>query len=253
MLRSSRIFPFNDGLFVKGKSLMLRERMVGLRIAALAVLVLVPMQAGAQSSVGVPLPPTLPLFPLQDVMLFPGVTRPLHIFEPRYRELVIDALDGDRLIGIVLLRPGYEADYEGNPPIFSVGCVGEIVDAEELPDGRWIIRLRGMEKFRVVEEDYSRLYRLADVEHISERLSKDDLVALTSRGQLLVEAFKSIVPNSQGPPSDLSDGDMVNGLAQYLVMDPLDRQNLLEASGPADRAEALLELFDNGRARPPGR
>tara|TARA_B100001123_G_scaffold450199_1_gene619153 strand:- start:14980 stop:15741 length:762 start_codon:yes stop_codon:yes gene_type:complete len=253
MLKGLRTFQFNDGAFAEGELLMLLGRMLGLRIVLVTVLVLVPIQAGAQSSVVDTLPPTLPLFPLQDVMLFPRVTRPLHIFEPRYRELVIDALDGDRLIGIVLLRPGYEADYEGNPPIFSVGCVGEIVDAEELPDGRWIIRLRGMGKFRVLKEDYSRLYRLADVEHVPERLSKDDLVALTSRRQLLVEAFKSVVPSSQGPPSDLSDGDMVNGLAQYLVMDPLDRQNLLEATGPADRAAALLELFDSGRARPPGR
>ena len=253
MLRNSRTFPFNEGSFVKGKSLMLRGRMVGLRIVALAVLILVPMQASAQSAVVESLPPTLPIFPLQDVMLFPRVTRPLHIFEARYRELVIDALDGDRLIGIVLLRPGYEAGYDGNPPIFSVGCVGEIVNAEELPDGRWIIRLRGMGKFRVLNEDHSRLYRLADVEHIPERLSESDLVVLTSQRQLLVEAFKSVVPNTPGPPSDLSDSDMVNGLAQYLVMDPLDRQNLLEATGPADRAEALLELFDSGRARPPGR
>src|SRR5713226_1591196 len=68
------------------------------------------------------LPPTIPIFPLEDVMLFPNISRPLHIFEPRYRAMVADALKGDHIIGMVLLKPGYEADYEGRPPVYSIGC-----------------------------------------------------------------------------------------------------------------------------------
>ena len=73
------------------------------------------------------LPSSIPLFPLPNVVLFPNVFLPLHIFEPRYRKMIADALEGDRIIGMVLLRPGYEAEYEGRPPIYQVGCAGVIV------------------------------------------------------------------------------------------------------------------------------
>ncbi len=89
------------------------------------------------------LPPTIPLFPLPNVVLFPNVYLPLHIFEPRYREMVSDALDGDRIIGMVLLRPGWEGDYEGRPAVYPVGCAGLISHAERLSDGRYNIVLQG--------------------------------------------------------------------------------------------------------------
>ena len=101
------------------------------------------------------LPPTIPLFPLPNVVLFPNVFLPLHIFEQRYRAMVSDALAGDRIIGMVLLRPGWEQDYEGRPPIYPVGCAGLITHAERLSDGRFNIVLQGLEKFRVLDEDDS--------------------------------------------------------------------------------------------------
>ncbi|MGC4084545.1 MAG: LON peptidase substrate-binding domain-containing protein [Vicinamibacterales bacterium] len=103
----------------------------------------------------------LPLFPLPSVVLFPGVFLPLHIFEPRYREMVADALATDRLIGMILLREGWEADYEGRPPVYGVGCSGLITHCEKLPDGRYNIVLRGLDRFRIVDEDQSRAYRRA--------------------------------------------------------------------------------------------
>jgi Lon protease-like protein len=81
---------------------------------------------GPGATAATALPPEIPLFPLPDVVLFPGVTRPLLIFEPRYREMVADALKGNRIIGMVLLRPGFEKDYEGRPPIHDIGCAGTI-------------------------------------------------------------------------------------------------------------------------------
>ena len=105
-------------------------------------------------------PSTLPLFPLPNVVLFPGVFLPLHIFEARYRAMTEDALAGDRMIGMALLKPGFDAEYEGRPPIYPVGCVGLITHAERLPDGRFNIVLQGVERFRVVDEDQSRVYRL---------------------------------------------------------------------------------------------
>ena len=95
------------------------------------------------------LPPTLPLFPLPNAVLFPGVYLPLHVFEPRYREMVRDALDDDRIIGMTLLKPGFEAEYEARPPIYTIGCAGLITHAEPLADGRFNIVLQGLERFRV--------------------------------------------------------------------------------------------------------
>jgi Lon protease-like protein len=103
-----------------------------------------------------PLPISIPLFPLPNVVLFPNVFLPLHIFETRYRTMVADALAGDRIIGMALLRPGYQSDYEGRPPVYPVGTAGVITHTEALPDGRFNIVLRGIEKFRILEEDASR-------------------------------------------------------------------------------------------------
>src|SRR5262250_3301906 len=94
------------------------------------------------------LPPTIPIFPLPNAVLFPNVFLPLHIFESRYREMVGDALKGDRIIGMVLLQSGFEQDYEGRPPVYATGCAGVISHAEMQPDGRYNIALRGIEKFR---------------------------------------------------------------------------------------------------------
>src|SRR5262245_64020543 len=101
----------------------------------------------------------LPLFPLPNVVLFPNVFLPLHIFEPRYKEMVSDAIAGDRMIGMVLLRPGWEHDYEGRPPIYPIGSSGVITHVERLADGRYNIVLRGLERFRVASEDHAKSYR----------------------------------------------------------------------------------------------
>src|SRR5262245_52583144 len=99
------------------------------------------------------LPGAIPIFPLPNVVLFPNVFLPLHIVEARYREMVGEALGADRIIGMVLLRPGWEADYDGRPPVYPIGCAGLISEAQHLSDGRYNIVLRGLEKFRIVEED----------------------------------------------------------------------------------------------------
>ena len=222
---------------------------------ALACLLAGPDEAGAQTRAfdpvpgAVALPDVIPVFPLPDVMLFPNVSRPLHIFEPRYRAMVADALAGDRLIGMVTLEPGYEAEYEGRPPIFPIGCAGRITEVEELPDGRYLIVLRGLVKFRVLDEDRSRPYRLARVEALPELVDDAELAAL---GELrgVLEAILAAARNGTPAPAALPDEDLVNGLAQYARMGPRERQRLLEAPGPLARAEALVELFGTP-AQPP--
>jgi uncharacterized protein len=116
----------------------------------------------------------LPIFPLPNVVLFPNVFLPLHIFEARYREMVADALASDRLIGMVLLRPGWERDYEGRPPVYPIGCSGVITHVERLADGRYNIVLRGLERFRIAGEEDGKAYRRASIEPLVERPTAAD-------------------------------------------------------------------------------
>jgi Lon protease-like protein len=192
------------------------------------------------------LPPTIPIFPLPNVVLFPNVFLPLHIFEPRYREMVADALDEDRIIGMVLLRPGWEAEYEGRPAVYPVGCAGLITHAERLNDGRYNIVLQGLEKFRMVDEDDSRSYRLARVESISELAdaNKDEMrLARRRLESLLVPQAKGRTPDPKVPPS-MADEDLVNALAQYLELEPVEKQALLERDGLLARCRSLIELLE---------
>jgi Lon protease-like protein len=109
-------------------------------------------------------PSLIPLFPLPDTVLFPRVSLPLHIFEPRYRKMVADAMDGHRTIGMILLRPGWEKDYLGRPPVFASGCAGRIETCQALPTGSTTSSSAASARFRVVEEPAGEPYRLATVE-----------------------------------------------------------------------------------------
>ena len=213
------------------------------RTLALTVLLLLPVSMPAQT-----LPATIPIFPLPEVVLFPGVARPLLIFEPRYRAMVADALKGDRIIGMVMLRPGFEANYEGRPPIYPVGCAGRITQAQQLEDGRYVIELQGFSKFRVTSEDQNRPYRLArvdPVEDVAPTRETADLSALRLRLETLLNASDPLDPDLLSLPDEI----FVNTVAQNIGMDPGERQNLLEIPGAARRAQALIALLD-GRVAP---
>ncbi len=194
-------------------------------------------------------PSSLPILPLPSVVLFPNVFLPLHIFEPRYRQMTADALAGDRLIGMVLLRPGHETDYEGRPPVYGTGCTGLITHAERLDDGRFNLVLRGLDKFTVLgEEDpaIGRLYRLAIITPIDETVPAGDRDPLTdARRQLeglLAPLFEGTMESRL--PQNMPDDDLINALAQYLDFDPLEKQALLERHGPLARCRAMLELLE---------
>jgi len=193
------------------------------------------------------LPPTIPLFPLPNVVLFPNVFLPLHIFEPRYRAMLGDALAGDRIIGMTLLMPGYEADYEGRPAVYPVGCAGVITHSERLPDGRSNVVLRGIEKFRIIEENASKEYRLARVEPLAEATSDADKVRLKQRRHrleaLLAAAIERGGADPRFPPQ-IPDEDLVNALSQYLGLDPVEQQALLVRDGILARCDGLIELLE---------
>jgi Lon protease-like protein len=190
----------------------------------------------------------LPLFPLPNVVLFPNVFLPLHIFEPRYREMVADALATDRMIGMVLLRPGWERHYEERPPVYPIGCSGLITHAERLNDGRYNIVLRGLERFRIVEEHHERSYRRAAVETLAERApSPADRVDLRQCRAKLESMLTPAAEKAGGDPkmpAAMSDEDLVNALAQYLDLEPLEKQALLERPTLRTRAASLVELLE---------
>ena len=194
-----------------------------------------------QTAQPIALPPEIPLFPLPEVVLFPGVERPLLIYEPRYREMVADALKGNRIIGTVLLRPGFEANYEGRPPIYGIGCAGVIEDYEQLPDGRYAILLRGLTTFRVVSEDQRKAYRLAKVDAIGEALKAEDRAPLSTVRNQLADLLNKVLPFGVDPPDPgLDDEEFVNVTAHALEMPEEARQALLEQNSVLARARALV-------------
>jgi Lon protease-like protein len=194
------------------------------------------------------LPSTLPLFPLPNVVLFPGVFLPLHIFESRYRAMTEDALSGDRMIGMALLKPGFEAEYEGRPPIYPVGCVGLVTHAERLADGRFNLMLQGVERFRVREEDDSRVYRMGLIDRLSGDVpSPSDAVALHALRDRIQHLLVPLVERGGSEltvPSTMTDADVIHALAQYLDLAVIEKQALLECDTLLSRATALADLLE---------
>ena len=192
------------------------------------------------------LPSLIPIFPLPNVVLFPSVFLPLHIFEPRYRQMLTDALRGDRIIGMVLLKGGRD-DIEGPPPVSSVGCAGLVSHAETLQDGRSNIILRGIQRFRVVREEADRVYRQAQIEPLREAASdaiRGEVRLARAQLETLLASRLETAGGGTMVPGDMADEDLVNTLAQYLDFDPVEKQALLEREDAASRSRALIELIE---------
>jgi uncharacterized protein len=194
------------------------------------------------------MPDLLPIFPLPSVVLFPGVFLPLHIFEPRYREMVTDALDTDRLIGMTLLRPGWEGDYEGRPPVFDIGCSAVITHVETLEDGHFNIILRGLDRFRILAEENSHAYRRVSSETLPEPpLTHDDRVNLGTLRARIEGLLPSADPDANIDPrmlQALNDADLINTLSQFLTFDTLEKQALLETPSSTTRARSVINLLE---------
>jgi uncharacterized protein len=194
------------------------------------------------------LPEVIPIFPLPNVVLFPRMPLPLHIFEPRYRAMVRDANRGARLIGMVLLRGDWQHDYYGTPPVFATGTVGEMVHFEELPDGRFNIVLRALREFTIVRELEGRAgYREAAV---SWRPPAADPLPVGARENLGALVSRYLAQSGREVGQDellrraVDDETFVNFLAQHLDVAPLEKQALLEAVTLADRARRLTEVLE---------
>lgn len=204
-----------------------------------------PVRVSAARSTGAGLTTRLSVFPLPGALLFPRMHLPLHIFEPRYRAMVSDALARDRRIGMVQPR-GAPTTEGAPPPLFDVGCVGKIADVEALDDGRYNLVLEGLAKFRIVRElDVTTPFR--QVEAVME---PDDPGAVLSLGERAgLEAESRRFADAQGYAVDwegvarLDDESLVNGIAQIAPFDPASKQALLEARSLADRCELIVQLM----------
>jgi len=187
-----------------------------------------------------PIPRTIPLFPLPDAVLFPHMPLPLHIFEPRYRRMVTDILITHKTIGMTLLRPGWEANYEGRPEIYPIGCAGLIEACETLPDRGFNIVLRGLCRFRILKEHAGEPYRLATVEALNDEI-RDTKVLEAARQQVIAAMPK--LPEG-AVLSDLPHDVLINGLCQSLHLTPVERQSLLDCNGSLSRYLRLIEILE---------
>jgi uncharacterized protein len=192
----------------------------------------------------------LPLFPLPEVVLLPGTLLPLHIFEPRYRSMVAEALEGDRMIGMALLKPGWETAEEP-PPIHPIGGAGEIVESEDLADGRYNILLEGRFRYRVIEEAPADPYRIARVEELparpfASREERDKAVAAS------VALFSEIATDLELPPlptGALSGERLASEIALRLRYGPPELQSILETDSLPARYETLVGRMMEWRNR----
>lgn len=183
----------------------------------------------------------LSIFPLPGAILFPGLQLPLHIFEPRYRELVGSALAKDRLIGMIQPQQSREG-----APLYEVGCLGRIGDVEAMEDGRYNIVLDGEARFRVIRElDVTTAFRQVEAELIDD--PGDEVLSSAERGNFEFEARR--FAQIQGYSVDwdsverLDDETLINGVAQIAPFDTASKQALLEAPDLSARCELMIQLM----------
>lgn len=195
------------------------------------------------------------LFPLPNLVLFPCMMQALHIFEPRYRQMTADALADDRFIAIVLLQPGWEADYEGRPAIHPVACLGKIITDQRLDDGRFNLQVRGMCRVQIVTEvDSSSPYRSARVEVMhdlpvaaahNDLLLRRRLMGLVPpwcAGQAQALAMLRKVLKSNLPLGTISD------VVSFALPLPLElKQHLLGNSDVEQRVRALVDYLEQNK------
>lgn len=196
-----------------------------------------------------PLPDILPVFPLPGLVLFPGAQMPLHIFEPRYREMLDAALDGDRILVLALLKPGWEDDYYGTPALHAVACAGRIVSAQKLPDGRSYVTLCGLTRVRLLEEVPGLAFRRARVETLTERAEwLASPGAASAIPELLVhfqalQTPQRLQPGDDWKPEPAGLEMLLNSMCMLFPGDGPERQELLEIDDLEARFRRLAELI----------
>ncbi len=192
----------------------------------------------------------IPLFPLPGVVLLPGALLPLHIFEPRYRAMVAEALAGEGTIGMAMIREGSELAGP-TPEIHPMGGAGRIVESEELPDGRYNIVLEGQFRYRVLAESPPAPYRVADVEELPPIPfpSAEQALTAAARLRLLFAKVAREMAMSPLPVGDLDAERLASEIALRLRLDPAELQAFLETDSIPSRFETLFDRIREWRGR----
>ena len=199
------------------------------------------------------------LFPLPNLVLFPHVVQPLHVYERRYVDLFQDAIEDDRLIAMALLRPGWESDYEGRPPIEPVACLGRVLTWQAQEGSRYNLLLLGLRRVRIVRElPAERTFRSANVEIIDDCYPNIGGGGRPVLQRKLVRAFRDMLPSikdsadlfNQLSVKNMSLGTLTDVIAYALDMELDDKQRLLSTSDVDERARRVLAHL-NASARQP--
>lgn len=195
------------------------------------------------------MPDQIPVFPLTRVVLLPGEVLPLHIFEPRYRDMVRDALNGHRIIGMIEYAAEHETSTPGLPPVRDIGCVGFIADHKELPDGRFLIWLLGLERFTADEEvPVATRYRQFRVTYTPYRESAEVLAGLQPVRRELRRLLPRLVEVDEADRSaleeqmvEIGDSQLIALASQILELPSQRKREILEADNQIDRFMLVYE------------
>jgi len=197
-----------------------------------------------------PIPEVVPIFPLPNVVFFPDTYLPLHIFESRYRDMIMDAnLEGQcKCIGMVLLKEGWEDDYYGNPPVFSLGCVGKIKNVQPLADGRSNVILHGLSRYDIEEEFFDTSYRRAKIslkqdEPFQEPIDPGIRLTLTKFALQYLRARKAQELCKLITGQSISDTVLINSLSSCMDFTPFEKQFLLESESLHQQTRRLIDLL----------
>ncbi len=182
------------------------------------------------------------VFPLPNVVFFPHTQLPLHIFEPRYFQMIREAVETHQLIGMFLLKPGWQEDYYGNPPIYSIGCAGEISQVDALADQRYNIVLRGLYRARALETVQEYPYRKVRVQILPETLTQSPRLIQQLQKSLLTDVARLMTdPIELDPAVDFSQ--LVNLIASSLDLDTTVKMELLQKDDVFVRARLRQKLL----------
>jgi Lon protease-like protein len=195
---------------------------------------------------------TIPLFPLTNAVFFPKTTFPIHVFEERYLRMTDEAMKGEKMIGIILLKKGWHHNYFGQPEIYRIGTVGKIREFQTLPDGTYNIVLQGIQRFRIIKEHHDSPYRQADVELLPNEPIGASEETIQQEKQSLIHIFSQFLKEvkeydlpldlfSQNLPYD----ELVNLTIHYFDHLMSKKQDLLEENNVYHRGIRLKRLIEN--------
>ncbi len=194
-----------------------------------------------------PLPDIVPVFPLPAVVFFPHTYLPLHIFEPRYREMIQEVSTQGQCIGMALLKDGWEDQYDDAPPFHPIGCVGRMISFHKLPDGRYNIVLQGLHRCTYQEQTVATSYRQARLTpHVPEgstSLTSDIRRHLEETAQEYLLAKKANQLCDILNSDTLTDSILVHNLSAGLDLSPIEKQFLLESENLPQQARRLIDFI----------